>query len=96
MSRRDGCRAVLETEMKRWSGKSCAQILSELACERRYAVEQEHEEYQIEVVLLENTDRYVHVMVSVDDSSFLASCHPLTDSFIQDKTGCNAQHQSPE
>jgi hypothetical protein len=34
------------------------------------------------VTLVENTDDYVQVIVSVDDGSFWAACHPLTTGFL--------------
>jgi len=39
------------------------------------------------VELLENTEKYIHVVVSVDDGSLPASIWPLTNSFIRDKSG---------
>jgi len=41
--------------------------------------------YQVEVTLLENTDSYVHVIVSVDDCSFWAACNPLSKGFRVEK-----------
>ena len=43
--------------------------------------------YQVEVELLENTDRYVHVGVSVDNGSVPASFRPLSSSFICESGG---------
>ena len=73
---------VLESEMKRWSALSCAQLVSELHEVQAYEVEFESKQYQVEVELIEDTETYLHVMVAVDDGSLPASIWPLTDSFI--------------
>jgi hypothetical protein len=64
---------------------SCEQLISALAGEQVYEVEFVSRKYQVEVELLENTEKYVHVMVAVDDGSL--SLSPLTCSFIQYKDG---------
>ena len=66
---------------------SCAQLVSLLADERTYEVEFESKKYQVEVQLLENTDSYVHVGVSVDDGHFWRAMRPLSSSFISRKDG---------
>ena len=71
--------------MKKWSAKSCADLVRELSDPQAYKVEFQGKEYTIEVQLLENTDKYVHVGVDVDDGSIPASFHPLSSSFIRDK-----------
>lgn len=73
---------MLESEMKRWSAMSCAQLVSELHEVQAYEVEFESKQYQVEVELVENTETYLHVMVAVDDGRLPASISPLTDSFI--------------
>ena len=87
MRRQNECRAVLNAEMKRWAAMPCDQLVAELGCTQGYEVEYEGRRYQVEVILLENTDRYVHAGVSVDDGSFFGSFHPLSDSFIRQKAG---------
>jgi hypothetical protein len=77
----------LDSEVKRWSGMSCNQLISELAEVRVYEVEFESKKYQVEVELLENTEEYVHVMVAVDDGSLPASISPLTYGFVRKKDG---------
>jgi hypothetical protein len=57
----------------------------ELSDPQAYQVEFQGKQYTIEVQLLENTDKYVHVGVDVDDGSIPASFHPLSSSFIRDK-----------
>ncbi|HTM50458.1 MAG TPA: hypothetical protein VL285_17310 [Bryobacteraceae bacterium] len=82
MSRRMEWQKVLDSEVKRWSAMSCGQLISELHEGQAYEVEFESKQYQVEVELLENTDKYLHVMVAVDDGSLPASIIPLTHSFI--------------
>jgi hypothetical protein len=85
MNRREQWRPVLEAEVKRWSEKSCAQLLDELKTIQAYQVELAGRAHGVEIELLENTDTYVHVLVSVDDGSLPASLHPLSESFIKQK-----------
>jgi len=85
MKRREQWRSVLEAEVKRWKAKSCKQLTAQLAGEQAYEVEFNGKSHQVEVQILENTDTYVHVVVSVDDGSLFASLHPLSQSFIRHK-----------
>jgi hypothetical protein len=85
MSRRIEWQKVLEAEVKRWSAMSCEQLMSDLHELQAYEVEFESQQYQVEVELLENTETYLHVMVSVDDGSLPASISPSTHSFIRQK-----------
>ncbi len=85
MKRREQWRPVLEAEIKRWSAKSWAELVAELSDVQAYEVEFAGKKYQVEVQLLENTDKYVHVSVDVDDGSIPASFRPLSESFIRDK-----------
>ena len=85
MSRRKEWQKVLDSEVKRWSAMSCGQLVSELHERAGYEVEFESKRYQVEVELLENTEKYLHVMVAVDDGSLPASISPLTHSFICQK-----------
>jgi hypothetical protein len=82
MSRRMEWQRVLDSEVKRWSAMSCEQLVSELHQVQGYEVEFESKQYQIELELLEDTEKYLHVMVAVDDGSLPASVSPLTHSFI--------------
>lgn len=86
-ARRKRWAPVLEAETKRWSAKSCAQLAAELTNEQAYEVEFESRQYQVEVQLLENTPKYLHVLVSVDDGSLPASISPLSTSFLRYKEG---------
>ena len=85
MKRREQWRPVLDAEVKKWSAKSCAELVAELPDEQAYEVEFEGKQYQVEIQILENTDEYVHVGVSVDDGSIPASFSPLSKSFIREK-----------
>ena len=85
MSLRNDWRKVLDFEVQRWSAMSCGQLVSQLHEVQAYEVEFESKQYQVEVELLENTERYLHVMVAVDDGSLPASIWPLTQSFICQK-----------
>ncbi len=82
MSQREEWRKVLDSEVKRWSGMSCEQLASELREGQAYEVDLDSKYYQVEVELLENTEQYLRVAVSVDDGSLPASILPLTHSFI--------------
>ena len=85
MKRREQWRPVLDAEIGKWSAKSCAELLAELTDVHCYEIEFEGGKYQIEVQLLENTDKYLHVGVVVDDGSIPASFRPLSSSFILEK-----------
>jgi len=65
MSRRDEWQKVLDFEVKRWSAMSCGQLVSELPEVQTYEVELDSKQYQVEVELLENTLKYVHVFAGL-------------------------------
>ena len=75
----------MDAEVKKWSAKSCAELVAALLDVQAYEVEFERNKYQVEVQLLENTDKYVHVVGAVDDGSIPASFHPLSESFVREK-----------
>jgi len=81
---------VLDSEVRRWSAMTCEQLISELHNLQAYEVELDSKKYQVEVELLENTDKYVHVLVAVDDGSLPASISPLSNTFI-----CSKPQHSP-
>jgi hypothetical protein len=85
-TRREEWRAILNSEVERWSLKSCEQLTGELTEVKAYEVVFNHKNYQVEVQLLENTDKYLQVGVSVDDASIPASFRPLSSSFIREKS----------
>jgi predicted metal-dependent hydrolase len=53
--------------MRRWSALSYDQLISRLSTVDVYEVEDDFKKYQVEIEILENTEEYVHVAVSVDD-----------------------------
>lgn len=85
MKRREQWRPVLDAELKRWGGKSSEQLLAELGEVQAYEIEFENKMYQVEVEILENTEKYVHVLVAVDDGTLPAAILPLSASFIREK-----------
>jgi hypothetical protein len=85
MNHREQWRPLLDAEIKRWYAKSCAELVAELQDEQIYEVEFEGRNYQVEVRILENTDRHIHVAISVDDGTLPASLRPLSSSFIREK-----------
>jgi DNA relaxase NicK len=50
-----------------------------------YEIEFEEKRYQVEVEILENTEKYVHVGVAVDDCTLAGAIRPLSTSFIREK-----------
>jgi len=85
MNRREQSRPVLDAEVKKWSAKSYSELIAELKDVHWYEIEFEGKKYQVEVQLLENTEKYLQVGVDVDDGSIPASFQPLSTSFIRDK-----------
>jgi hypothetical protein len=85
MSGREEWRKVLDSELQRWSAMSCDQLVSELRSLQAYEVELASKKYQVEIELSENADKYIHVMVAVDDGSLPASISPLTRTFMSQK-----------
>ena len=83
MKRRERWYKVLQTELARWSSKSCDELRGELKGGKEYEVEFESVTHQVEVDLLEDTDRYVHVSVAVDDGTLPGSFFPAHKSFIR-------------
>jgi len=85
VKRREQWRPVLDAEVNRWSAKSSEQLLAELGDVQAYEIEFEEKRYQVEVEILENTEKYVHVSVAVDDGSLSGFTRPLSTSFICEK-----------
>jgi hypothetical protein len=82
MTRRERGQKIIQTELDRWSSMSCDDVLSELRNRDVYEVVDESKRYQVEVVLLEDTSEYLHIMIAVDDGSLPASIHPEAKSFL--------------
>jgi hypothetical protein len=85
-ARRRQWRRVLDAEMTRWSGKTSDELIEALRQPENYEVEFEGGTFQVEVQLLENTDRYVHVALAVDDGVLPAAIVPASDSFTREKS----------
>jgi hypothetical protein len=85
MKRREQWRPVLDAEVKKWSAKSCAELIAELPDEQIYEVEFAGRNHQVEVRILQNTDKHILVIVSVDDGSIPASFLPLSSTFVREK-----------
>jgi hypothetical protein len=86
MDRRVSMQSVLDVEVERWSTKSAEEIIAELSREEQnYTIKADSTEYQLEVMLLENTDTYVHVSIAVDDGRLPYSIHPLSTTIIMRK-----------
>ena len=83
-------RPVLDQELERWSVLSATELVSQLKEEQTYQVEFRSKMYQVEVTLLENTNVYVHVGVSVDDGHGWRAMHPASSSFIVKKFAARA------
>ena len=82
MNRRWHWREVLDAEMRHWSALPYDQLMARLSNADVYEVKHDSRTYQVEIEVLENTENYVHVVLSVDDGSLPASIWPATDSFI--------------
>ena len=63
---------------------SCGQLTSELREGQTYEVERESNTYQVEVELLENADKYLHVMVAVDDDARSSRFAAVRRAVVQD------------
>jgi len=85
MTRRKQWQKILDSEIHRWSRLPYEQLISQLSTMDVYEVECDSKKYQVEIELLENTEEYVHVVVSVDDGNLPTSILPATDSFITKK-----------
>jgi hypothetical protein len=67
------------------SAKSCAELIALLPDEQVYEVDFNGRDHQVEVRILQNTDKHILVIVSVDDGSIPASFSPLSSTFIREK-----------
>jgi len=57
MKHREQWRPILDAEVTKWATNSCAELVAELPGEQSYEIEFEGKTYQIEVQILENTDK---------------------------------------
>jgi hypothetical protein len=79
--------ALLDREISIWSAKSFEQLATEVRDIVSYERGEGADFHQFEVQLLEHTESYVHVCVSVDDGHLLRSVLPVTRSFIVHRDG---------
>jgi len=82
MSRREEWRTILDAEVKRWSAMSYDDLIEALRDQQNYKVDVDSKTYQVGVEVLEITEKYLHVVVAVDDGSLPSSVRPLTRSFF--------------
>jgi hypothetical protein len=85
VGKRAECREVLEAEVAHWSEMHCEQLIEELHEEKVYQILVGLQRFQVEVELVEDTNDYLHVIVSVDDGVLLRSVFPVTSGFITKK-----------
>jgi hypothetical protein len=86
LKHREEWRPILDAEVKRWSSMPLDQAVNELHEAQTYAVSVGSKSYQVEVDLLENTDTYVHLIVSVDDGTLPWSMFPMSEGILRHKT----------
>ena len=85
MNRRERWQQVLDAEVRRWSAMPYQDLISALSETEVYEIERDGDKYQVEISLLEDTDRYLHVAITVDDGSLPASIVPARRTFRRDK-----------
>jgi hypothetical protein len=84
-NRREQWQKVLDGEVQRWLAMPLSQMEAALRDRQVYEVEFEANTYQVEIEILQNNERYIQVMLAVDDGSLPASLVPTTRIFIRDK-----------
>jgi hypothetical protein len=85
MKRRKAWQKVLAAEVQRWSAMPYSQLVSKLRDLQAYEIEVDSQKYQVEVELLVNAERHLHIMVAVDDGTLPASLSPVCQTFIREK-----------
>ena len=78
---------LLDAETSNWSQKSFANLIKELTDVVAYERGSEADFHQFEVQMIEHEPDYVHVIVSIDDGSFVRFCAPLSRGFIVHRDG---------
>ena len=78
---------LLDAETSIWSHKPFAKLVEELTDVVAYGRGSEADSHQFEVQMIEHEPDYVHVIVSIDDGSFMRSFAPLTRGFIVHRDG---------
>jgi hypothetical protein len=64
MNRRWHWREALDAEMRQWSALPYDQLIARLNNADVYEVKHDSRTYQVEIEVLENTEKYVHVVLS--------------------------------
>ncbi len=80
-------REFLTAEVCKWASKPFDQIVAELADVQAYELVTDGSPRQFEVMLVENTSEYIHVVISADDGSLKLATRPLSSSFILYRNG---------
>jgi hypothetical protein len=76
---------IINLEINDYSTKSFSEISKmQFPINKKYTIDQKV--YQIKIVMLENTENYIHLSIEVDDGGFSAFL-PLSDSFLIYKDG---------
>jgi hypothetical protein len=83
---REGCRPVLEAQVRRWSQIPWEQLPGLLQDSQAYEVTFGTKKYQVEVALLDDTDAHIHFSVAVDDGVLPRAMLPLSQSVVLSKT----------
>ena len=78
---------LLDAETSNWSRKSFDNLVEELTDVVAYGRGSEATFHQFEVQMIEHEPDYVHIIVSIDDGSFVRFCAPLTRGFIVHRDG---------
>ena len=82
MNRREEWRTILDAEVKRWSAMPYEELIDALRDQQQYEVNFDSKKYKVGVEVLEITEKYLHVVVAVDDGGLAPSVRPLTRSFF--------------
>jgi hypothetical protein len=80
-------RELLSQETLAWAEKEPADIVAELAQPRTIQRGSGDTWHELQVVLLEATDDYVHVRTSIHDGSLVLSLQPIASSFLVYRDG---------
>jgi len=80
-------RRLLDAEVDELSRRSYARLVDDLLDVVAYERGGGASYHQFEVQMIEHEPDYVHVVVSIDDGSFLRSFAPITRSFIVHRDG---------
>jgi hypothetical protein len=78
---------LLDAEVAALSRRSYARLVDDLPDVLAYERGGGASYHQFEVRMIEHEPDYVHVVVSIDDGSFLRSISPMTRSFIVRRDG---------